>query len=112
MKLTRVRKLFYQSRLSMSSNFETIIKILKQKRKPLMGLVKAPSMAGVCGENGQKRWSICSIERTEIGAGAEVGSFPVGSAKGVPGAGAEEFVIVEVVHVNGNAEHGGEGDEF
>ena len=38
---------------------------------------------------------------------AEVGTFQVGSAKGAPGAGTEHAIFLHIVHVDGDAEHGG-----
>lgn len=49
-----------------------------------------------------------AIERAVISAGAEIGPFEVGGAKGAPGAGAEDAIFADVVHVNRNAQHRGE----
>ena len=51
-----------------------------------------------------------SVEWAVVLAGAEICAFQVSGAECIPSAGAEDAGIWDVVHVNGNAEHGGERD--
>ena len=50
------------------------------------------------------------MERPEIRASPEVGAFQIGRAKGRPGTGPEDFFQAYVVHVDWNAQHGGQCD--
>jgi len=52
-----------------------------------------------------------SVERPEIGTGAEVGAHQVVGAEGGPCTGTEDLRAVDIVHVNRNAQDTGQTDE-
>ena len=51
-----------------------------------------------------------SVERAVVCAGAEICAFQVSRAERSPSAGAEDSVFRDIVHVNWDAQHGGERD--
>ncbi|MEN9991533.1 MAG: hypothetical protein RLZZ224_1235 [Verrucomicrobiota bacterium] len=53
----------------------------------------------------------CLVERAVGFAGAEVGGLGGLGAEGVPGTGAEDLLFADVVHVDGDAQHGSERNQ-
>ena len=52
-----------------------------------------------------------AVEGTEGGAGPEVGALGLGGAEGHPGLGTQDPLALDVVHVDGDAQHRSQGDE-
>lgn len=57
-------------------------------------------------------FAILGVQGPEVLAGAVIGALEAFGAEGGPSAGTKDPVRVDVVHVNRDAEHGGQGDEI
>src|SRR5690625_3947520 len=63
-------------------------------------------------EENRSQATTSTVQRAELTAHPVVGTFRIAGAPGCPEAGAEQTLVRDVVHRDGDPEHGSEGDEL